>query len=64
MAKRDDLSRYLRQVGARGIRGVGLTCVGGGEHLLLLVAPGTEADMPRTFRGSPVTVRVVTKAFA
>lgn len=64
MAKRDGLSRYLRQTGALGVRGVGLTGAGGSEHLLLLVAPGTEGDMPKRFRGVPITVRVVTKAIA
>lgn len=64
LAKRDGLSQYLRQIGVRGVRGVGLTRAGGSEHLLLLVAPGAEDDMPRSFGGVPVTVRVVAKAIA
>ena len=61
---RDNLLRHLQQAGVRGIRGAGLTNVGGVEHLLLLVDAASARGMPRVFQGVPVTVRVTGRAKA
>lgn len=64
LAKRDGLLRHLRNLGTSGIRGAGLTRIEGKAQLLLLVAPGTSARMPKSFDGVPVLVRETGKAKA
>lgn len=57
LAKRDGLIRKLRQDGVPGVRSAGLARTGGMLHLLLLVAPGCAALMPKSFEGTPVMVK-------
>ncbi len=64
IAKRDELLKKLRHDRIPGVRGAGITHIGGSEHLLLLVAPGYAKRMPRFFEGIPVTTKETSVAKA